>query len=200
MSYVKLPKTQRGEQTLKKICEAAEELFAQKGYYATEIHDITQNAGVATGTLYVYFSDKKSLFLHLMENLGRKLRKSIRIAKLENPSESFIAQERISIRVFFSFVQEHYGLFRIVWQAQFVDAEAFKNYYERFSKGYVDEIKKAQETGEARAFDPALISYALMGIYSFVALKCFVFDDAKPDDATIDQLVDFISYGLLKKE
>jgi len=196
MQYAKQPKTKRGEQTFNKICEAAEELFAQNGYYATEIHDITQKAGVATGTLYVYFPDKLSLFLHLMDTLGRSLRKEIRAAKQAEPTASLIEQERISIRVFFSFVQAHFGLFRIVWQAQFVDAEAFKHYYERFSKGYISEIIKAKEAGTARDLDPSLISYALMGIYSFVALKCFVFDETVPDDATIDQLVDFISYGL----
>jgi len=196
MDYVKQPKTKRGEQTLKKICEAAEELFALNGYYATEIHDITQKAGVATGTLYVYFPDKISLFLHLMDNLGRNLRREIRHAKQAEPSASFIEHERISIRVFFSYVREHFGLFRIVWQAQFVDAEAFKQYYERFSRGYIGEIAKSQEDGNGRNLDPALISYAIMGIYSFVALKYFVFDESEPDEDTIDQLIDFISYGI----
>jgi hypothetical protein len=94
-------------------------------------------------------------------------------------------------------VREHFGLFRIVWQAQFVDEQAFKEYYERFSRGYINELTKAKETGEARDLNPTIISYALMGIYSFVALKCFVFDKSEPDDATIDQLVDFIAYGIL---
>jgi AcrR family transcriptional regulator len=197
MNNVKLPKTKRGEQTFKKICDAAEELFAQKGYYATEIHDITQKAGVATGTLYVYFPDKLSLFLHLMDSLGRKLRHEIRLAKMSMTTDSIADGERIAIRVWFSFVRKHFGLFRIVWQAQFVDAEAFKQYYERFSRGYINEITKAQNTGEARTLDPTLISYALMGIYSFVALKCFVFDESEPDEQIIEQLVDFISHGLL---
>ncbi|MCL2399560.1 MAG: TetR/AcrR family transcriptional regulator [Defluviitaleaceae bacterium] len=198
MDYVKLPKTKRGEQTLKKICDAAEELFTKNGYYATEIHEITQKAGVATGTLYVYFPDKMSVFLHLMDDLGHKLRKAIRLAKLAEPSASMIEQERIAIRVFFSFVREHFGLFRIVWQAQFVDAEAFKNYYERFSKGYISEIVKAQESGEVRGLDPVLLSYILMGIYSFVALKHFVFDESELDEDTVEQLVEFISHGVLK--
>ncbi|MCL2364806.1 MAG: TetR/AcrR family transcriptional regulator [Defluviitaleaceae bacterium] len=196
MSFVKQPKTQRGELTLRKICKAAEELFAEKGYYATEIHDITQKAQVATGTLYVYFPDKLSLFLHLMDELGRKLRREIRAAKQKSPDSTFIEQERISIRVFFGFVREHFGLFRIVWQAQFVDEQAFKGYYERFARGYVAEITKANESGEARDLDPTVIAYALMGIYSFVALKCFVFDKSEPDEATIEQLVEFIARGI----
>ena len=199
MDYVKQPKTKRGEQTLKKICEAAEMLFAQKGYYATEINEIAKAANVATGTVYVYFPDKLSMFLHLMDRLGRKLRRAIRTAKLEAGAESLMEQERISIRVFFSFVKEHFGLFRIVWQAQFVDAKAFKHYYERFSAGYISEITKAQAAGEAKDLSPELISYALMGIYSFVALKHFVFNESEPDENTVEQLVEFISFGLVKR-
>ncbi|MCL2286294.1 MAG: TetR/AcrR family transcriptional regulator [Firmicutes bacterium] len=200
MDYVKLPKTQRGEATLKKICEAAEELFSKNGYYNTEIHDITQKSGVAIGTFYTYFPDKNSAFLYLMDGLGRKLRQAIRQARQETPTNSFIEQERISIRVFFSFVREHFGLFRIVWQSQFVDAESFKRYYERFSSGYINEITKFQKAGQIKDFNPALISYALMGINSFVTLKCFVFDESEPDESTIDQLVDFIAFGLVGTE
>jgi len=199
MDYVKFPKTKRGEITLKKICDAAEYLFSQNGYYDTEVHDITQRAEVATGTFYNYFPDKASVFLYLLDELGRKLRRSIRQGREEMPDASLIEQERISGRIFFSFVKEHFGLFRIVWQSQFVDAESFKQYYERFSAGYVREIKKAQESGEIRDIDPTLISYALMGIHTFVALKYFVFDETEPEEAIIDQLVDFFAHGMLKK-
>jgi chloramphenicol O-acetyltransferase len=84
-----------------------------------------------------------------------------------------------------------------VWQAQFVDAESFKNYYERFARGYINEIEKAQESGEIRAVDPALISYVLMGIYSFVALKYSVFDETELDDKVVEELVEFIAHGLI---
>jgi len=196
MSYVKLPKTKRGEKTLAKICEAAEYLFAQNGFYSTEINDITKRAGVAAGTFYVYFPNKISVFLHLMDDLGRKLRGSIRTAKQNASSASFIELERVTFRAWFAFVKEHYGLFRIVWQSQFVDAEMFKRYYERFSSGYIDELSKSRQKGETRDLDPVLISYALMGIYSFVALKCLVFDESEPDEEAIDQMVEFISRGL----
>jgi len=196
MGYVKLPKTKRGEKTLGRICDAAEELFAQNGYYATEINDITKKAGVAAGTFYVYFPNKISVFLHLMDDLGRKLRRAIRLAKTDLDDDSFIEMERVTFRAWFTFVKEHFGLFRIVWQSQFVDAEMFKKYYERFSSGYIEELTKSRQKGETRDLDPVLISYALMGVYSFVALKCLVFDGSEPDEKAIDQLVEFISRGL----
>ena len=198
MEYVKLPKTKRGELTLKKICDAAEELFAQNGFYTTEISDITRKAGVATGTFYTYFADKNSVFLHLMDDLGHKLRQEIKQAKLEESPKSFIELERISARVYLSFVQRHWGIFHIVWQSMFMDVEIFKLYFERFSHGYIKEIKQAQESGEIRDIDPTLFSFILMGMHQFVALKHYVFDETEPDDAVIDQLVEFVARGLRK--
>jgi len=199
MEHVNLPKTKRGERTLKKICKAAEILFSQKGYYETEINDITNHADVATGTFYIYFPNKRSIFLHLMDELGHELRLEIRKAKEALNPGSFVEMERVSCQVFFAFVQKHYGLFRIVWQAQFVDEESFKYYYERFSSGYIKEIKTAQESGEIHDFEPALISFILIGIHTFVALKQFMFDETKLNDEIIDQVSRFIANGLSKR-
>ena len=198
MEYIKPPKTKRGEETLRRICEAAERLFAEKGYYATEVGDITRSAGMSAGTFYIYFPDKISIFRYLMEELSRRLRKAIREAKQECPSNSLIESETLSMRVFFRFVSKHVGLFAIVWQSQFVDPESFKKYYERFSCGYMTEIRNAQEEGEIRLFDPACLSYCLMGIYNFIALKSFIFDGKEPDEKTIEQILSFIRNGLQK--
>jgi AcrR family transcriptional regulator len=197
MEYFKRPKTKRGEKTLHSICEAAEHLFAEKGYYATEITDITRRAGISAGTFYIYFPDKISIFRHLMEELAHELRKEIRETKQKytSSSKSMLELENLSVRTFFRFVSKHIGLFAIVWQSQFVDPPSFKKYYERFSSGYISEIKTSQERGEMYSFDPTFFSYYLMGIYNFVALKSFIFDDKEPDDQVIEQILRFIRHG-----
>jgi AcrR family transcriptional regulator len=200
VEYIKRPKTKRGEKTLRNICEAAEFLFAEKGYYATEISDITRRAGMSAGTFYIYFPDKISIFRHLMEELGHQLRREISEAKREHSSEvmSMLDSEDINIRTFFRFVSKHIGLFAIVWQSQFVDPPSFKKYYERFSSGYIAEIQAAQERGEMYPFDPVFFSYYLMGIYNFIALKSLIFDGKNPDEQVIEQMMRFIKCGLEK--
>ena len=47
---VNLPKTARGLETLQRICQAAEEIFNDRGYYDTSINDITRKAKVSAGT------------------------------------------------------------------------------------------------------------------------------------------------------
>lgn len=45
------------------IFEAASELFGEQGYKNTDMKQIAQKSGIAVGTLYNYYSNKKALFL-----------------------------------------------------------------------------------------------------------------------------------------
>jgi AcrR family transcriptional regulator len=48
------------------ILEAALAVFAARGYEAARLDDIAVQAGVAKGTLYLYFKDKQALFEELV--------------------------------------------------------------------------------------------------------------------------------------
>src|SRR5581483_1262376 len=56
----KMPDKARDEQPTKRdaILDAARELFAKKGYEETTIAEIARTAGVAVGTVYLYFHNK----------------------------------------------------------------------------------------------------------------------------------------------
>lgn len=44
------------------LVAAALELFVEKGYAATRLDDVARRAGVAKGTVYLYFTNKEALF------------------------------------------------------------------------------------------------------------------------------------------
>lgn len=48
------------------ILEKAKDVFAKKGYHDAKIEDIVAAAGIARGTFYLYFQDKRSLFEDLV--------------------------------------------------------------------------------------------------------------------------------------
>ncbi len=48
------------------IIEAADRLFTRFGYRRTSMDDIAREAGVAKGTLYLYFTNKEALFRALL--------------------------------------------------------------------------------------------------------------------------------------
>ncbi|UHA72585.1 TetR/AcrR family transcriptional regulator [Paenibacillus sp. 481] len=55
MSYAQAPK-------LSLILDAAYELFGSNGFYETKMSEIAEKAGIAKGTLYLYFNSKEQLF------------------------------------------------------------------------------------------------------------------------------------------
>jgi TetR/AcrR family transcriptional regulator len=81
------------------ILESARELFAQKGYAASSIREISQAAGVTKPVIYYHFKDKEHLYLELMldmfnqtgKNLLRlsKYRGSLRQRLIEYVSSEF---------------------------------------------------------------------------------------------------------------
>ena len=122
------PATARGAKTRAKILRAAETVFAEKGYEHGSIAEVAKEAQVALGTFYIYFPDKKSAFTELVDELGRKLRESLREATAE--LEDRLEIERVGLRTFLGFTTEHRGLYRIVRQAEFVD-QFVANFLER---------------------------------------------------------------------
>lgn len=48
--------------TREKILLAARTVFGQKGFYETKMDDIAREAGIAKGTLYLYFKSKEELY------------------------------------------------------------------------------------------------------------------------------------------
>jgi TetR/AcrR family transcriptional repressor of nem operon len=52
---------------LDEAVEAAIEVFRTRGYHGTSVQDLTEGTGIARGSLYKAFHDKRSLFLAALE-------------------------------------------------------------------------------------------------------------------------------------
>jgi AcrR family transcriptional regulator len=95
------------------IIEAAIRIFGREGFSATKIADIAAEAGVATGTLYNYFSSKEDIFLSILDDGRERLSAELHTrAKLEDP----LLRMRELVRVLFEFMEEHGVLFTIYMQ------------------------------------------------------------------------------------
>lgn len=62
------PQDDRKAGTKKKIVEAAMTLFSTKGYYQTNSKEIVKEAGIAVGSFYRHFSDKKDVLKYILDS------------------------------------------------------------------------------------------------------------------------------------
>lgn len=56
----------RARETHRRLLDAAREVFAERGFDETQTPDLAERAGVAVGTFYRYFSDKRQAFIELV--------------------------------------------------------------------------------------------------------------------------------------
>ena len=83
------------------ILETAMKLFAEKGYDATSVEEITATVGVAKGTLYYHFSSKEEIYNFLLEEGTKLLINNIdlKISKLNNSIDKLRAVALLQLRI-----------------------------------------------------------------------------------------------------
>ena len=163
------PKWQRrAEDRPREICDAALEVFAEKGFAAAKLDEIARRAGVSKGTLYLYFNDKEDLFRAVVRSA---------IAPNIEAITAVIAQAAVPfadlVRMFFAGFAEREAHLPIGAVAKMVIGES-RN-FPALAKVWHDEVaykalgtlasfvERAQQRGEVRAGDPRLYAFSLMG-------------------------------------
>lgn len=68
----RMPSQKRSLDKYEKILAAAFKLFNEKGYYNITTADIAKEAGVATGSIYSYFVDKKIIYIEVLKRISDK--------------------------------------------------------------------------------------------------------------------------------
>lgn len=176
---LKVPKTPKGVETLNKILSAATQLFYERGYYGANVGDITKLAGVATGTFYVYFDSKISLYRFLLSQFGHSIRREL--SQKTRSCKTRREAEKAGLMAWLEYVKEHPYVYNIIWESLYIDRRLFTEYYETFNKAYVSGLRASHDTGELADIDYDILSYALMGISNFVGLKFCMFNDEDVD-------------------
>jgi len=182
----------KGEATRQRLMDAAEEIFGTKGFYHTSVSDITQKAGVAQGTFYLYFPTKNDIFRALLENLSHAVRETTEMAA--HGAQDRIEAERLGFEAFYKFVDKHRNLYRIVRQAEFVDENLYRWYYTRMAAGYARKLTQAMERGEVRRMDPEVLAWSLMGIADYTGMRYILWEEQ--NHAEVDPVMEIVSQGM----
>lgn len=191
---VKAPKTERGKRTLRKLLDAAAAEFGGLGYHEASIAGVTQRAGVALGTFYVYFESKEAVFRGLVEDMGRLTRAFI--AERVAGAHDRLDAEREGIAAFIEFARAHKDLYRIVMEAQFVAPDAYRGYYDAFADAYRRNLEQAAAKGDIVAGPAEERAWALIGMSVFLGLRYGVWDDDKAPETIAAAVGDLIAHGL----
>ena len=80
---------ERGGDKRERILTAAERIFARRGFFAAKVSDVAKEAGVADGTIYLYFKSKDDLLISLFERRMQQVNALLRtaVAGIKSPRE-----------------------------------------------------------------------------------------------------------------
>ena len=94
------------------IIEAAVRVFARKGYYNSRVSDIAREAGIAAGTIYLYFKTKDDILVTLFRDKMADFVGALRKAIAGEPDAGSKVRRLVSLH--FSMLEENPDLAEVV--------------------------------------------------------------------------------------
>jgi TetR/AcrR family fatty acid metabolism transcriptional regulator len=156
-----------------RILRAAIRVFARKGFYATRVNEIAKAAGVADGTIYLYFKNKDDVLVSIFEDRIQKL-----IAVLRSEVEKDLPWDerfRTVIELQLGLLEGQRDLAEVITVNLRQSSRLLKQYATPLFSEYLDVIAsliaEAQRDGAVRSdLSPRILSRALWGALDGVAV------------------------------
>lgn len=170
-------------------------MFADLGFHTASIVKITEAAGVAQGTFYLYFSSKQAVFEEVLLDLNRRVRHAM--AEGAAGATTRAEAERGGFAGFFRFTAEHPALYRVIRQAEFVAPELLTRHYATIAAGYVDGLRAAMADGEITRADPEVVAWALMAVGEMIGMRWVLWPRASEIPADVfEETMGFVTRAL----
>ena len=151
--------------TKRKIFETSMKLFAEKGYDATSIEEITATVGVAKGTLYYHFSSKEEIFNFLIEEGIKLLQNSVDIKTSKH--NNYIDKIKAIVLIQIKIVAKYENIITILL-SQFWGTKERNKKCQELVYQYIGKIEKIVqegiEKGEIKKGDTRAIASEIYGL------------------------------------
>jgi len=183
------------------ILDAAIEVFAEKGFHHARISDIARRAGVADGTIYLYFRNKDDVLLTIFEEKMGILIAGV-LAALDGVDDP-LQKVRIFARYHFRQVEDHRALAEVLQIELRLSNKFLKEYRPEklweYLNVFANIVREGQERGVVRAeLDPFVLMWAFFGALDEIAMQWVLAKrrDKFSLEATADTVADVFIRGM----
>src|SRR4051812_38706500 len=183
-----------------RILRAAIDTFAESGYFNAKVSDIAKAAGVADGTIYLYFESKEDLLVNVFREHTRNYLQSLESAihNARRPEERI----RIAIRHHLEALGRDRSL-AVVSQVELRHSLKFMSLLSQQEVAdYLNMLRKMIEHGQSdgsfrRTIHPQLGAKAVFGILDEMVTSWILSEKEYDLAASADQIADLVLTGLL---
>lgn len=184
------------------ILKAATRVFARHGYFNAQVADVARDAGVAAGTVYLYFRSKDDLLASIFERVMREARAEARAALdgVTDPIERLRTLARMHL--------DRLGRDRDLAVVFQVELRQSTKFMERLSSTHLreylglmrDTIADAQKAGLfRRGINPTVAAKVLFGALDEMATNWILSKRRYSLVAEADTVMDILVHGFSTK-
>ncbi len=188
------------------IQDATMRVIGRKGMSSATIQEIADEAGVAKGTIYLYFRDREELVEKTFERaMGQLLEKIDEAIAANDKFESKVRAIMSAKLAFFSANREFFRLYLSLRmpegnaQEQRRQRQRCQPRYQTRTQQFADILQQAMDRGEIRALDPHRLAIFIIEGSTAIILERLSESSSPPEQADVDFMTSFILDGVRKR-
>ncbi len=202
---VRIPQQARSRRTRARILDAATRAFEELGYDDATTAAIAQLAGVAVGSVYSYFADKRSILLEILQETLDQMRREIIAGQAPDLWRHGDLRLKVRALVETTLKTRRFqpGLQRILWERYFKDP-LVRDAIEAIERPLIDAIEQLlevlREEGLSDVADVSSASFVIHTSVEWIAAR-LVLGEAPQEkvDAAVDTTSAMISRLILSE-
>lgn len=171
------------------IIEATLKLYAHRGYFLTNIRDITKAVGISSPTFYRYFKDKRELFVETIEYVIKTFRQKARQAL--KGEKDLTRRSKIMFEIFFHHYPKMGEILNQLRSGVIMEdpwaKDRLTRLYQEMIKDLTKELEIAINNGIIRPVNPALLAY-----FNLAANEAAIHLSAMDENCSIDDAMYFV--------
>jgi AcrR family transcriptional regulator len=183
------------------ILACAARVFAERGFPGTDMQAVADAAGVAKGTLYLYFTSKEELFLAAADQGMRQMREAVD-AEADQVSDP-LKRMRVAVRAFLQFFRDHPEQVELMLQerAEFRSRTTPTYFLHRAARAgqWHDRLRGLIANGRLRDISISRIDDALCDMVYGAMLTTHMSGRQVPVDEQADGIIDVAFHGILSE-
>lgn len=199
MSTQSRPQEKDSDDVKQRILDAAIKLFAEKGYAATSISDISSTAKVNRALIYYYFKDKYDLYYSILKS-GNDVDIQIAEEVYHSNLPAIKKIEKFITRFSQMRAENERSIGRIIMRGM-VDGPdmegCMKEGFSRVAQILKAILREGAESGELRDMDPEKTIHVILGMtHSLVMMRIKNPEFSDPEENT-RHIMNILTHGIL---
>jgi AcrR family transcriptional regulator len=201
-THPEVKSTRQAEATRQRLLDVATEFFSKKGYEGTTVSDITQAVQMSKGSFYLYFQDKRELFIDCIQRLSYLIVPEETWEEISREGD-YTARQARRMTAFLEAFPSYSGILSMVKIAAMGEdprlAHKAREAFDRILKPILCDFRRAVSQGMVRDVDEEFFAYVVLGMAENIGYKRMTDPDFDPRES-VDKLVDLLAHGVLPRQ